>query len=126
VGERYFELPNESDLCEVCDTVAKRAGRLLGPSDRLVLLTHYPPRLVGMRELERDPPNGGLWYDCVRELAETLHPIAIVQGHVHSWAGTSQEAELDSRSVTVFHPGRAGGTLLVDVGLGAAGIEWPT
>jgi Icc-related predicted phosphoesterase len=124
-GERYFELPLESDLRAVCDSVKRQAARLVMPSDRLVLLTHYPPRLPGMRAIERDVRDGGLWYDCVRELAETLRPVAIVQGHVHSWQGTSQTVTLGGANVLIFHAGLIGGTLVVNCESGGVEIEWP-
>lgn len=124
-GERYFELPLESDLRAACDDVERMARRLVMPRDRVVLLTHYPPRLPGMRSVDRDPPNGGLWYDCVRELAESLRPAAVVQGHVHKWAGTSQTVTLGGANVLVFHPESTGGILLVNASDGIAGMEWP-
>ena len=125
-GERYFELPLESDLRAVCDQVDRQARRLVMPRDRVILLTHYPPRLPGMRAVERDVPSGGVWYDCVRELAEALRPVAVVQGHVHAWAGTSQEATLGGSPTVVFHPGRIGGSLLVDTATGQVSVGWPT
>lgn len=124
-GERYFELPLESDLKTVCDAVRRNAARVLTPDDHLVLLTHYPPRLPGMRELQNDPPNGGLWYDAVRELMEELPVVAVVQGHVHRWERSSQTVTYGGRDVLVFHPGRRGGVLLVDVATGSAACEWP-
>jgi Icc-related predicted phosphoesterase len=123
-GELYYELPTESDLRSVCDAVERHSRRLVMPSDRLVLLTHYPPRLPGMREIERDVRDGGTWYDCVRELADAIRPVAIVQGHVHRWSGTSQTVEVAGRPVLVFHPGRHGGALLIDEGTGEASVVW--
>jgi Icc-related predicted phosphoesterase len=124
-GEKYFELPLESDLESMCAQVIRQATRLVRNSYHLVLLTHYPPRLPGMREMERNPRNGGLWYDCVRELAATLRPAAIIQGHAHGWSGTSQSVDLGGKSVVIFHPGRIGGTLLLEMETGAVEVEWP-
>ncbi|HEX8912833.1 MAG TPA: metallophosphoesterase [Humisphaera sp.] len=125
-GGWYGELPRESDLRPVCDAVERHVRRIVMPSDRLVLLTHYPPRLPGMREMERDVRDGGTWYDCVHELAEATSPVAVVQGHIHQWAGTSQTVELGGWAVTIFHPGRSGGTLCVDRARGGGvTIEWP-
>jgi Icc-related predicted phosphoesterase len=121
----YFGLPLECDLQHVCDAIRRQARRLVMPSDRVVLLTHYPPRLPGTRPVARDVQDGGLWYTCVRELAEELLPVAIVQGHVHSWQGTVQTVNVGGVDTVVFHPGRRGGTLVVDVPTGSVSVEWP-
>lgn len=73
--------------------------------------TRYPPRLPGMREVKVDIPDGGVWHDCIRDLAETLRPAAIVQGHMHRWNGTSQTYTLGGRPTLIRHPGWTGGTL---------------
>ncbi|QOV88845.1 metallophosphoesterase family protein [Humisphaera borealis] len=125
-GETYYELPLESDLRGPCDSVLRAANRILMPSDSLILLTHYPPRFPGMRELTRDVPNGGVWYDCVRGLVAELRPTAVVQGHVHSWAGTSQVVRIEDRDTTVFHPGKLGGILQVDTVCRTAEVSWPS
>jgi Icc-related predicted phosphoesterase len=123
-GERYFELPLESDLKSVCDSLRRQALRLIMPRDSIVLLTHYPPRFPGMREMEKDPPNGGIWYDCVRQPVEELPVIAVVQGHVHRWENSSQTVRCAGRDVLQFHPGRRGGVLLVDAANATAAMEW--
>ena len=120
-GERYFELPVEADLHAVANSVRRQALRKLGRDDRLVLLTHYPPLMPGMYEVQGD---AGVWYHAVRALLEELRPLAIVHGHNHQWAWTSRRWDVGGRDLLLLNPGRKGAVLTVDVEAGTAEVEW--
>ena len=124
-GERHFELPLESDLRPVCDAVRRQARRLVMPKARLVLLTHYPPRYPDFRTVPNDSPAAGVWFDAVRDLADDLRPVAVVQGHVHHWFGTSHPVLMDDGTTTlVVSPGPDGAELAVDVESGEVRLRW--
>lgn len=119
-GERHYELPMESDLAPVCDSILRQAARMVFAEDRLILLTHYPPRFVGTQVVENDHDGGGIWYDCVRLLVDQLQPLAVVQGHNHRWVGAVHRVALTSKETLIVNPGPAGGVLEVDVVSGIA------
>jgi Icc-related predicted phosphoesterase len=124
-GERYFELPMEADLELVCDAVRRQARRKLMPRDRLVLLTHYPPRHPEFREVRGDRDGAGVWFDCVRRLVDELRPLAVVQGHVHRWFRTAHPVPGSwGATVLVVNPGPPGAIVTVDVDHGTAEHEW--
>lgn len=123
-GQRYYEMPFEADLAKACDSVRRQALRLLSRDDRLILLSHYPPRFAGTREVVGDADGAGVWYDCIRRLVEELHPLAVVQGHVHKWFQTATTVDVDSRKVLTLSPGPSGAILTVDVHAGTAKHEW--
>jgi Icc-related predicted phosphoesterase len=80
----HFDLPTEQDLGGQCDEVIDAARRMLGPNDRLLLLTHYPPK-IPVLPIETVP---AAWtFEVIANLVRVLRPVVIVQGHVHEWAG---------------------------------------
>jgi Icc-related predicted phosphoesterase len=109
---RYYDLPGETDLQPVCRDVLRSARRLIGTSDRIVLLTHYPAKFPAIYPAEEGPL--GWAFECVRELIEELRPIAVVQGHVHEWFGQTHTVEVSGRQVLLLHPGPLGGILRID------------
>ena len=105
-AQRYYDLPGEGDLAVVCRSVARQARRLVTAGDRLILLTHYPPRLPQMPA--GTPRGSGLIFDCVRELADELRPVVIVQGHVHELFGMEWKASFGGREARIISPGAKG------------------
>lgn len=118
-GEKYFELPGESDLRRICDAARRQVLRLRMPSDRVVLLTHYPPRLTGLF-----PAKAGQVVEsgseAIAELARELRPIVIVQGHEHFWFGRSAQTDLEGQSTLVMNPGPAGMSVIIETENGSA------
>ena len=119
-GEKYYDLPLERDLTPACESVLRQARRLLSRRDHLILLTHYPPRFPGTRDVPNDRDGCGVWYDCVRHLVEELKPVAIVQGHNHRWFGTSHRVALSNREILILNPGPTGCILEIDSASGEA------
>jgi Icc-related predicted phosphoesterase len=124
-GEKYIDLPMERDLSPVCESILRQARRLIFSQDRVILLTHYPPRLVGTQVVENDRDGGGVWYDCVRALVEQLQPLAVVQGHNHRWFGATHRIRLASRQSLILNPGTAGCVLQIDLKKDSAEIVGP-
>ena len=81
---RYYDLPGESDLEMQCRGLSRQVRREVMPGEKLILLTHYPPKLA---ELPCDEVSENWTYRCVAELVDELQPVAVVQGHVHAWFG---------------------------------------
>ena len=95
----YCDTPGDSDLESQCRDLTRMVNRLVMPGERIILLTHYPPRVMEL--VGRGTP--ATWsYQRVGELAEILRPVAIIFGHQHDWFGR--------------HWRRADGTLLVSPG----------
>ena len=105
----------------MCRDVLRLARRLIGTSDRVVLLTHYPAKLPGVY-LEHEASEGEA-FDCVRELIEELGPVAVIQGHVHEWFGQTHLLQMLSRSVLLVNPGPLGGILQIDMDKGDASYK---
>lgn len=112
-GQRHYELPFEADLQRCCDDVL-RSGRRLAAADRIVLLMHYPPRVRGTNQVPSDCDGGGVWFDCVRSVAEELNVVAIVQGHMHKWFGQVHRVKMGAREVLIVNPGPTGCILEID------------
>lgn len=121
-GEKYYELPGESDLRRVCDSVRRQVLRLTMPSDRVVLLTHYPPRLSGLFPIK---PGATVeaGSDAITDLVRELRPILIVQGHEHFWFGKSAYVDLDGRHALVVKPGPTGMSVVIDLDGESAVVE---
>ncbi len=109
---RYYDLPGEGDIEPVCQILARMALREIMPGERVILLTHYPPRLAELPVLAADQSGSQWTYRCVADLVERLRPIAIVQGHVHEWFGRQWRRADGS---LIFSPGPVGGILSIDV-----------
>jgi Icc-related predicted phosphoesterase len=115
-GGRYYDLPRESDLDQVCDDIRRQARRLILPDDNVVLLTHYPPMSPDIRDAREYAGQQGVWYQSVRTLVDELEPVLIVEGHNHLWANTSCEIRHSSgRASFVINPGRAGAIVELDL-----------
>lgn len=123
-GDRYFELPSEHDLVDVCDAVRRRTHSLIKPGDRVVMLTHYPPRLPGMRDVGINVDGGGIWFDCIREFAKELRAVAVVQGHIHQWFKSAQTWRYTDGQMLVISPGPSGAAVSIDLTTSAVTHEW--
>ncbi len=123
-GERYFELPLEADLRPICRSVQRQASLKLHSDDKLILLTHYPPRFASLRDVPGDCDGGGIWYDCVREVVELLKPVAVVQGHVHKWFQSSHTIPVGEQNVLIVSAGPLGAVLTIDLERGEATHDW--
>lgn len=95
-AQRYYDLPGESDLAPQCSDLARRATRDVMPKDKLILVTHYPPKLP---ELPCDDVPAEWTFHCVAELIKQLRPTLVVQGHVHEWFGRQWRSG-DSRIIS--------------------------
>jgi Icc-related predicted phosphoesterase len=82
------------------------------PGEKLILLTHYPPKLP---ELPCGQLSENWTYRCVAELIDELQPIAVVQGHVHEWFGRQWRRG----STLIVSPGPGAGVLCVGYGRGS-------
>ncbi len=83
------------------------APRLVMPGERIILLTHYPPRVMEL--VGRGKP--ATWsYQRVGELAEALRPIASVFGHQHDWFGRQWRR---ADGTLLVSPGPRGGVLTI-------------
>lgn len=76
-GQFYFELPEESDLAEVCYKVLTQATSEMKDGDHSIILTHYPSLLEG------SPRSEGFRFQTVERLVSALSPILLVEGHIH-------------------------------------------
>ncbi len=115
-GDRYFDLPRESDLESVCHDIARQARRLVLANDNVVVLTHYPPKAGDFRDARDHPGESGIWYRCIRELVSELKPVLVIEGHNHRWANTSYEIKHPcGQSTFVLNPGRTGSVVELDL-----------
>jgi Icc-related predicted phosphoesterase len=105
--EWYCDTPGERDLEPQCRDLIRMASRQVMPGERIILLTHYPPRLP---ELPCDEASAGCAYGCVADLMETLGPIAVVFGHKHDWFGLRWRRAAGTLLVS---PGPLGGVLTI-------------
>ena len=113
---RYYDLPGESDLWPQCQQILRQARRLLGSSERIILLTHYPPKGVGL--VGEESLGSGWTFDCVRELVAELRTLVVVQGHVHEWFGMMGDICVDRHRLLCVNPGPIGGILEVSIEAG--------
>ncbi|NNM86454.1 MAG: hypothetical protein HKL96_11955 [Phycisphaerales bacterium] len=105
--EWYCDMPGERDLEPQCRSLLRMASRLVMPGQRVILLTHYPPKLP---ELPCDKLSAGCAYECVADLMEELRPIAIVFGHMHEWFGLRWRR---ANGTLLVNPGPRGGLLTI-------------
>lgn len=111
-GDRYYDLPAEADLEVECNRI-RRAVHLLPAGHHFILLTHYPPHLPELAQRHSTP--AGWMFRCIRALIDQLHPIAVVQGHLHEWAGESHTLAWQHCRCLIVNPGRQGATLAIDL-----------
>lgn len=103
----YFDLPSESDLQPQCDALARQAGRELTPEDKLILLTHYPPKLP---ELPCGDVPSSWTFTSIADLIDELQPVSVVQGHVHDWFAREWRRE---SGTLIVSPGPTGRILAI-------------
>lgn len=121
-GDSPYDVPTENDVAPLCDNIRRDAARSLKPSDRLILLTHYPALLRGLCPLAGYAGGGIL--DGIRLLIENLKPIAVVQGHVHEWFGMSGVFDYAGGRSLIVNPGPQGALLDLDLASGSASCEF--
>ncbi|MCL2646812.1 MAG: metallophosphoesterase [Phycisphaerales bacterium] len=131
----YCDLPTNRDLLDVAariiaethklkEDVERRAtSRLVTPppfsEGRFILLTHYP---APARSKPNQPP--GYAYPAIAQLLADLtttfgiRPLAIIEGHIHEWANTTDFHDTPPQSPTgpipIYRPGPIGGILTID------------
>ena len=120
-GLMFADLPGEGEMARVCASVQRQALRLLRKDDRLILLTHYAAALPNL--FTSGIENGS--FHCIRALIDELRPIAVIQGHFHTWFGTDALYTNGGWSTLVANPGPRGVELHVDVGAGSAWVARP-
>jgi len=109
-SKHHYDLPGQSDLEPQCRDLLRSARRQIMPGERVILLTHYSPDLPDLPDLPAGEARADWMYRCVADLVEKLHPIAIVQGHVHRWFGRQWRRADGSLIVS---PGPIGGVLSI-------------
>ena len=95
--------PLDTDLEEQCERLRDDIRRRLCDGDRVVVLSHYPPRFVGTFPGDNDPDV--MTYESVAELVLALKPVVVVTGHMHEWAGLSATLRHENQE----HGGRGSG-----------------
>jgi Icc-related predicted phosphoesterase len=121
-GDRHFDLPDEPDLAKVCDGIRRQVLRQVGLRDRLILLTHYPPKLRALFPFEGT--GFGFWLDAVRQLIEDIKPAAVVAGHTHRDAGKVATYRYAGGHSRIVIPGTIGARLTIDTEQGTVTHEW--
>jgi len=121
-GNNPYDSPGEANLERLCDDIRRQAARSVLPPDRLILLTHYPALARGLFPAAGYAVGGVL--DCIRRLIEELKPVAVVQGHVHEWFGTSAVLSHSWGSVLIVNPGPQGAVVCVDTQTGQTSCEF--
>ena len=90
-GSQYDEVPSQDEMDRLCYIIQQKILHQVGLKDRVVIMTHYPADVP-------DAPNwpgGGEGYAAIGDLIAAVHPIAVIQGHVHEWFGTVRETLVD-------------------------------
>lgn len=103
------DLPHESDLQHVCESLHRQASRTLTGSDELIILSHYAPQADD--QLEQVPVG---MYRCIADLARKLQPAAVVHGHMNHQSGPARRASFAGFETLVVNPGPTGGWLMID------------
>ncbi len=111
-GTKFFDVPEEDELKEVCKKAAIRAKFQMNENDRCILLTHYPPR---MELLDPNDGKGNYTYECVRDVINELEPLAVIYGHIHEFSDTKFGHQTKRGRTLVVNPGKYGGELFVDL-----------
>jgi len=116
-GGKYYDLPmDKNDIAPIVQGILRILLRELLPSDRLILLTHYPPALP---DFETEFPRNwiadhGWVYPSIRSFIDEFNPAAVVMGHIHDWAGKSARLDVGSTSTLILNPGAEGMTFTLD------------
>jgi Icc-related predicted phosphoesterase len=85
--------------------------RVVGKADRLILLTHYQIRAPELQSF----PGSANGFACIRELVDTFHPLAVIQGHSHEAFGCQGRLVGEGGETLVVNPGPGGGVMSIDV-----------
>ena len=107
-GVRSVEPPLDGELAEVCAEVGGAVDLARREGDRVVLLTHYPPRSPGLFPDDQWGRQSDFCFPCVTELVKAIEPVLVIQGHIHRWAGMTATLQMGERSTLVVSPGPAG------------------
>lgn len=111
-GERYFDLPLETDMGKHAQEVMKQACWKMKDGDMSIVLTHWP----GDYKTEVVP---GFVLQVVRKLTEAVRPLAVVTGHIHDLANHSY----DWNGTLIVHAGKRGCLLDVDLANQTCSVE---
>lgn len=100
--------PFDSELEEVCASVAGQVDRARRDGDRVVLLSHYSMASRGLHP--GDDGDLARWtFPSVTALAQAIAPALVVQGHLHEWAGRSARLPLRAGGAALLvNPGPEG------------------
>jgi Icc-related predicted phosphoesterase len=109
-GDRPYDSPEDEDLGEVCAQVEEQCRLRVANTDRLILLSHFPPEAGGLPDVGPQARP----YQVVNELIASIRPIAVVAGHVHDWFGTQANLAAGCGGVLLCNPGPEGGTLTIE------------
>lgn len=110
-GMTASDLPGEGELGRVCNDVRRQVYRMLRTVDRLILLTHYPIRAPELQSF----PGSANGFTCIRELVDTFHPVAVVQGHSHEAWGCQGRLVWEDGETLIVNPGPRGEIVSVDI-----------
>lgn len=102
-GQYFFDVPLESDLEAICERVRRELRRKVRLKDRVILVSYYPAMVTN-----------GPSYQSVKQLAEEIRPLVVVQGHVHESFGRRTIVDLGGSNSLVIDPGPAGMVLSID------------
>ena len=118
-GSQYDEVPNQNEMDDLCVTLHQRIVQDVGINDRLIIVTHYPADVPDASNW----PAAGEGYPAIGHLIAAVHPIAVIQGHVHEWFGVVRETFIDGYRCLVLHSGPTGMLLYVESETGRAWVQ---
>lgn len=102
VGERFFELPTERDMADICGEILRQSLLKLQNGDQTIFLSHYCARFANMNE-------PGFHYSSITKTIDALRPLVIIQGHRHELFKTYWKYN----GILFVNPGKFGGILEV-------------
>lgn len=106
-GQAASDLPGESELPQICQTLRRQVLRILRLTDRLIVLSHYPPAVAEIADRLKCGPGSA----CVREFIAETAASACIFGHIHESAGLSGELVVEERRILLACP-EADGSIL--------------
>lgn len=104
-GNRYFELPEESNLQYLCNIVENMWSLQTG---RFMLMTHYAPRDPAAPPDKLFPD--GFYFNCIGKLIQKLRPLIVIAGHCHDQFGKT----ISFHDTPILFPGPMGKLLTID------------
>ena len=126
-GERFYDLPRERDVAEVCVKTMNEIVRRSQAGDKFIVLTHYMPWFP--RAFSFSGNREGWAFDCIAELVREVKPLAVVFGHIHELFGRqvpyaehalTDKGDLNTLKTLLVCPGPKGGHLHIDIDAGQA------